>query len=141
MADPGGFCLELSMGQGKFCAEFNRLEIEFKTRDVAGFVGVPARGPLPGHDETAVLHNLEIFAGALVLSSIEHAEPHPEPAADAHIRLGQQNRTTVRSPPAGDALRCCDCFEDNRRARSDAADEREACHRSFLLAAASLLSA
>src|SRR5262245_51871083 len=141
VAYPGSFGLELRVSEGELGADVNWLEIEHKTREISRFIRFTARSPLPAHDQAFGLLDLQIFAGTLMFTSVQHAKPHLVPAADAHIGLGKQNRTCVRSPPSGDPLWRCECFKDNRGSRLNPADEGKGCHRFFVLASASLLSA
>jgi hypothetical protein len=141
MADSGGLSGESRMSESKLCTAIDWLEIDLQTREMAGFGRLAPRRPLPAHHQTLRRHDLEILAGAFVLTSIEGTEPHPEPATHARICLGNQNRTGVRSPPARDPLGRCECFKDDRRPRLDPTDQGEACQGFFLFVSASLASA
>src|SRR5215472_13568321 len=119
VADPGSLGLELRMSEGEFGADINWLEIEHKTGEITRFIRFTARSPFPAHDQVCGLLDLQIFAGTLMFTSIQHAKPHPVGAADAHIGLGKQNRTCVRSPPSGDPFWRGECFKHNRGSRLD----------------------
>src|SRR5262245_28900800 len=84
-----------------------------------------AARPAPAHAQPFGLHHLEILAAALMLASIEHAEAHPEAAADLRVRLRHKHGAAIGSPPAGDALGCRECIEDNRGPCFDPADKRQ----------------
>src|SRR6266478_6340941 len=126
------------MGEGEFGAFGNRAKLDLDER-LAGIL-LPA-SPAPAHRQPLGPHDLEVFAAALVLAAVEHPKADAVTTADPQIRLSQQHRAVVGTPPAGDALRRGERVEDDRRSRPDAAHESEAGHRSFSCISASLLSA
>src|SRR3984893_10939056 len=89
---------------------------------LAGIFG--AARPAPTHAQPLGLHDFEIFAAALMVASIEHAEAYPEAAANLRVGLRHKHGTVVGPPPAGDAFRCGERIEDNRWPRLDPARER-----------------
>src|SRR5260221_3231625 len=93
-----------------------------------------AARPAPTHAHPLRLHDLEIFAAALMLGSVEHAEAYPEAATNPRLGLRHKHRAAVWAPPAGDAFRCGERIEDDRRPRLDPAHERQTGHRLFFLA-------
>ena len=88
----------------------------------AGIFG--AARPPPTHAQPLGLHDFEIFAAALMLASIEHAEAYPEAATNLRVGLRYKHRAAVGAPPAGDAFRCGERIEDNRWSCLDPAHER-----------------
>src|SRR5207342_3102712 len=83
-----------------------------------------AARPAPTHAQPLGLHDLEIFAAALMLASVEHAEAYPEAATDLRVGFRHKNGAAVRAPPTGDAFRCGERIEDNGWPRLDPAHER-----------------
>ena len=67
--------------------------------------------PAPTHAQPLGLHDFEIFAAALMLASIEHAEAYPEAATNLRVGLPHKHGAAVRAPPAGDAFRCSERIE------------------------------
>src|SRR6266404_6848206 len=137
VAATGLLVVQARMGEDELGAFGNGAKIDLDER----LAGILAAHPAPAHRQSLRSHDLEIFAAALMLAAVEHAEPDPEAAADAHIGLGQQHLAAVGTPPAGDALRRGERVEDDRRPRRDPAHEGKAGHRPLSLAAASLPSA
>src|SRR5882724_2288853 len=105
------------------------------------FIRILTALPSPAHCQAFRSYDLEIFAAALVLAAVEHAEADPEAPADAHVGLGQQHGAGVRAPPAGNAVGRRECVEDDGWPRRNPAHEGEAGHRPLFLASASLRSA
>src|SRR6267378_6645923 len=122
------------MSEGEFRAFGGCAKIDLDQR----FAGILAALPSPAHGQAFRSHDLEIFAAALVLGTVESAEADSEAPADAHIGLGQQHRAVVRAPPASNALGRRERVEDDGWPRRDPAYEGEAGHRPPLLAWASL---
>src|SRR5207253_10442890 len=106
---------------------------------LAGIFG--AARPAPTHAQPLGLHDLEIFAAALMLASIEHAEAYPEAATNLGVTFRHKHGAAVGAPPAGDSLGCCERIEDNRGPRFDPPDKRQTGHRLFFLTSSSLPSA
>src|SRR3984893_2258930 len=138
VAAAGLFVKEPRMGEGELGASGNGAKIDLDER-LAGIL-LPTR-PAPAHRQPLGSRDLEIFAAALMLAAAEHAKADPVAAADSRIGLGQQHRAVVGAPPAGDALRCGERVEDDRRPCPDAAYEGEAGHPPFSCSSVSLLSA
>src|SRR6266446_4660532 len=130
VAAAGLLVVQTRMGEGELGAFGNGAKIDLDER----LAGILAAHPAPAHRQPLRSYDLEIFAAALMLAAVEHAEADPEAAADARIGLGQQHRAAVRTPPAGDALRRGERVEDDRWPRRDPAHEGEAGHRPLSLA-------
>src|SRR5438270_137709 len=113
------------MGEGELGALGNGAQVDLDAR----LAGILAARPAPAHRQPARSFDLEIFAAALVLTAVEHAEAHAEAAADARVGLGEQHRAVIGPPPAGDTLRRGERVEDDRWPRLDPAHESEAGHR------------
>src|SRR5258708_36321735 len=76
-----------------------------------------AARPAPAHAQPLGLHDFEIFAAALMLAAVEHAEADPEAAADPRLGLRHEHGAAVGAPPAGDAVRRGERVEDDRGPR------------------------
>src|SRR5882757_6988925 len=81
--------------------------------------------PTPTHAQPFRLHDLEIFAAALMLAAIEHAEAYPKAATNLGVSLRHKHGAAVGAPPAGDSLACGERIEDNRGPRFDPPDKRQ----------------
>src|SRR5882724_3201675 len=69
---------------------------------LAGILG--AARPAPTHAQPLGFHDFEIFAAALMLASIEHAEAYPEAATNLRVGLRHKHGAAVGAPPAGNAF-------------------------------------
>src|SRR5258707_15120162 len=126
------------MCEGQFRAFGDCAEPDLDARHAGVFL---AAFPTPTHCDAFGPDEFEIFAAALVLGAVEHAEAHAVAAAHAYVRLRQKHRPRVRTPPLRDAFGRGDSIENDRRPRLDATHERERRHRPFLRASPSLASA
>src|ERR1700726_3054377 len=122
VAAAGLLAVQTRMGEGEPRPFGNASKIDLDAR----LAGILAARPAPAHRQPLRSYDLDIFAAALMLAAVEHAEADPEAAADARIGLGQQHRAAVGTPPAGDALRPGERVENDRRPRRDPAHEGEA---------------
>src|SRR5215470_1517270 len=64
----------------------------------AGIFG--AARPPPTHAQPLGLHDFEIFAAALVLASVEHAEAHSEAATNLRVGLRHKHGAVAVRPPS-----------------------------------------
>ena|SRR6516164_5165674 len=86
VAAAGLLVVQARMGEGELGAFANGAKIDLDER----FAGILlAARPAPAHRQPLWPYDLEIFAAALMLGAVQHAEADPIAAAGAHIGLGQ----------------------------------------------------
>src|SRR5713101_5726992 len=99
------------MCEGQFRAFGDCAEPDLDARHAGVFL---AAFPTPTHCDAFGPDEFEIFAAALVLGAVEHAEAHAVAAAHAYVRLRQKHRPRVRTPPLRDAFGRGDSIENDR---------------------------
>src|SRR6516225_8681482 len=125
------------MREGEFGTFGDGAQIDLHER-LAGILGTAC--PAPAHFQPLGTYHLEIFAAALVLGAIKHAEANLKAATDTRIRLDQQHGAGIGPPPPNDALLRGERIEHDRRSSPDPAHNSEARHHPLFLASASLAS-
>src|ERR1700721_2653336 len=70
--------LQARMREGELRPRIDRPQVDLDMRLFAGFHRLPAVGPTPAHGQTGGFDDLGILAAALMLTAVEHPEPHPE---------------------------------------------------------------
>src|SRR6185312_14644431 len=128
MAEPRRLVAQVRVDQGQFRADIDRPQMHFHAGNRLALFGRAAGDPLPAHDDAFGRFDIEEFTGANVLQAVGGLEMYAEPAADADIGLGRQDRKIVRPPPGGHAFRRRDQVEHDGRPRPDSADKTDAGH-------------
>src|SRR6516165_6798909 len=98
VAAAGLLVVQARMGEGELGAFGDGAKIDLDER----LAGILAARPAPAHRQPIGSDDLQIFAAALMLSAVEHAEAYPIAAADPHI--GRGGNTGPSSGPHQQAM-------------------------------------
>src|SRR5271157_4267938 len=95
VASAGFLIIQTRMGEGQLGTFGDGAKLDLDER--LARILFPA-GPTPAHRQPLGSYDLEIFAAALVLAAVEHADAAPLAAADARTVLWEEPGLLVGTP-------------------------------------------